>query len=487
MSLPISQLLRLDPQADATLARQLYRQLREAIADGAISTGLRLPSTRGLARDLGVSRNTVSAAFEQLALEGYVTARTGSGTRVAPSADGLLPPDKPAPASNPVRLSRTGHLLTLHERRQRPAGPAFTPGVPDPRLFPHDMWGRLLRRAARQMNLKYAGYDYYEGLPALKKAIVDHLADARGVGADPGNVIVFSSAQAALDLTARLLVDDGETALLEEPGYLGAKIALKSVGARIGALPVDEAGADVSKAATGAGARLIYVTPSHQYPLGTVMQLERRLALLERAEQLDAFIIEDDYDSEYHYRGQPVPALASLDRGGRVLYLGTFAKAMIPAVRTAFLVLPDGLVEPFRRAVRNTGQVPAGAVQAGLAEFVADGHLRAHIRRVGGIYRIRRDALVAALDQHCPMLRALPPDGGMQLTADFVDDGVDDKRVADVLIQAGIDCAPLSGFYRGRPGRCGLLFGFAKPDLDEIDVGAKRLASIVDGMSARRF
>lgn len=478
MSSPVSQLLRLDPAADATLARQLYRQLREAIADGALSTGLRLPSTRVLARDLGVSRNTVSAAFEQLVLEGYVTARTGSGTRVAPSADGLSPADKPAPAVKPARLSRTGELLTMHERRQRPAGPAFTPGVPDPRLFPHDMWGRLLRRAARQMNFRYAGYDHYEGLPALKSAIVDHLADARGVGAGPDNVIVFSSAQAALDLTARLLVDGGETVLLEEPGYLGARIAMESVGAAIGSLPVDAAGADIATADIDAGARLIYVTPSHQYPLGAVMRLERRLALLDAAEKLNAFVIEDDYDSEYHYRGQPVPALASLDRGGRVLYLGTFAKAMIPAVRTAFMVLPDGLVEPYRRAVRNTGQVPAGAVQAGLAEFVADGHLRAHIRRVGGIYRARRDALILALDRQCPMLKALAPDGGMQLTADFVDAGVDDRMIADTLVENGIDCAPLSGFYRGKADRRGLLFGFAKPDPDEIDAGAKRMAEI---------
>jgi len=479
MTAPLATLLRLDAEADITLTRQLYGQLREAIVAGAFPAGMRLPSTRALARDLAISRNTVSAAFEQLALEGYVTARAGSGTRIAAPAD-RLPTIGAAglDASPPVRLSRMGDALDRLERSNRGGGPAFSPGVPDPRLFPHDLWGRLLRRAARHLDPRHAGYLDYDGLPVLKRAIAAHLAEARGVGADPDHIVVLSSAQAALDLTARMLIDPGDIVAIEEPGYFGARVSALVAGADLRPVLVD--GEGIVAAKVPAGARLVYVTPSHQYPSGAVMSLERRLALLDHARRNDSFIIEDDYDSEFHYRGQPVPALTSLDGAGRVVYLGTFAKAMIPAIRVAFLVLPPALAAPFRRAVRNTGQVPSVAVQAALTDLILEGHLRAHIRRVGGFYRERRDALVAALARHCPMLDPDPvPDGGMQLVARFRDPARDDVAAADLLHAHGIDCAALSSFYVGEQPRSGLLLGFAMPTIAEIDRGIAAIGRLL--------
>ncbi len=482
MTFPVSGLIRVDGESGDPLSRQIYRQMRSAILDGRIPAGVRLPSSRQLSATLGLSRTTVTAALDQLTLEGFVDARVGAGTFVAETAQALptIPAEKVGRDDNPgpraARLSRQGVALSTFMRRESGTGPAFSPGVPDVRLFPNDLWGRLLRAGARRPDRGQSGYDAYDGLPALKQAIVDHLAETRGVKADPGRVLVLSSAQAALDLTARMLLDEGDESAVENPVYTGALISLRGVGAKVTPVPVDGEGIVVDVLA-GANPRLIYVTPSHQYPLGMTMSLERRLALLEAASQAGAYVIEDDYDSEFHYRGRPIPALAGLDGGGRVIYLGTFSKTMMPAIRTAFLILPDELVEPFRKAQRNTGKVPAFAVQSALATFLSEGHLRAHMRRVGAIYRGRRDLLVAAIECHCPQLTAEPvPDGGMQLAVRFRDPAVDDVAIARRLIARGIDCGALSAFHIGEERRSGLVLGFAMPDDEEIVAGVQVIA-----------
>ena len=473
MTFPVAGLIRLEGPGADPLSRQVYRQMRAAVLDGRLPAGARLPSSRELATSLKVSRTTVVAALDQLTLEGFLEPRVGSGTFVAASAEAL--PSAPATVTNasraPVRLSARGVALASFVRRESGRGPAFSPGVPDIRLFPHDLWGRLLRAGARRPDPRHCGYGAYDGLPALKRAIAAHLEETRGVRTEPERVLVLSSAQAALDLAARMLVDEGDPVAIENPAYAGALVAFRAARARIEAIPVDGEGL-VTAALAGVAPRLVYVSPSHQYPLGMTMSLERRLALLDFAERAGAFVIEDDYDSEFHYRGLPIPALAGLGGSDRVIYLGTFAKTMMPAIRTAFLILPPALVEPFARAQRNTGQVPALAVQAALASFLAEGHLRAHMRRVGQIYRGRRDHLLEALGRRCPHFVVDPvPDGGMQLAARFQNEAVDDRAVAARLLARGIDCAALSAFYLDGDARSGLVLGFAMPNEAEIEAG----------------
>ena len=480
MTFPVAGLISLAADGAEALPLQICRQIRDAIVDTTLPAGARLPSSRRLAGDLGVSRNTVLAAFEQLGIEGYLQSRTGAGTFVATTTSGLAVPERPAALDgNPEPgLSARGRVLASIDRSERPAGPAFRPGVPDVRLFPHDLWGRLLRSAARSMEPKHCGYGHFDGLPALKAAIARHLAETRGVVADPSQVLVVSSAQGALDLSARMLIDPGDAVGLEDPGYKGALAALLGAGAEIEDLPVDDDGVDLTRY-RGKSPKLIYLTPSHQYPLGATLSLERRLAILDFARTANAHIVEDDYDSEFHYRSRPIPALAGLDGlegAGRVVYLGTFAKTMMPSIRVAFMVLPKPLVAPFRVALRNTGQVPAAVVQAALARFLDEGHFRAHVRRVGAVYRRRRDFLVERLAARCPALVADPvPDGGMQLAVFFRDRSVDDRRFAEALAARGVDCTPLGSLFRG-PGRAGLALGFAIPDEAEIAAGVEVIA-----------
>ncbi len=452
MSFPVAGLIRLGRDADEPLSRQIYRQMRAAILERRMPAGMRLPSSRRLAEDLGVSRNTVTSALDQLTLEGFLEPRVGAGTHVAATIEALPATPRVATAApKAARISMRGKVLSTFARRPVGMGPAFSPGVPDIRLFPHDLWGRLLRAAARRPDRRFCSYDGYDGLPALKEAIVDHLAETRGVRTEPDRVLILSSAQAALDLVARMLLDEGDMAAIENPAYSGALIAFLAAGARIVPVPVDGEGM-ITSVFDNERPCLVYVSPSHQYPLGMTLGLERRVALLDAAAQAGAFVIEDDYDSEFHYRGKPIPALAGLG-GERVIYLGTFAKTMMPAIRTAYLILPPALVEPFRRAQRNTGQVPAQVVQGALAAFLTEGHLRAHMRRAGAVYRARRDRLVEGLARTCPQLIVDPvPDGGMQLTARFRNGDVDDQAVPSGSLPGAAIARRSAGFALARRG-----------------------------------
>ena len=487
MTFPVAGLISLEQDAAEALPLQICRQIRDAIGQSRIPADSRLPSTRRLAGELGVSRNTVLAAFEQLTVEGYLASRTGAGTFVAPVAHGMGAPDVGAPVEVDAgpRLSQRGQMIASIDRSERPGGRAFRPGIPDVRLFPHDAWARLLRASARQIERRYSGYGHYHGLPPLREAIARHLAETRGVVVTPDQILVLSSSQAALDLSARMLLDPGDAVGLEDPGYKGALIAFLAAGADIADLPVDDGGIDVTGFDDPEGLQMLYVTPSHQYPLGPTMNLERRLTVLDFARQANAYILEDDYDSEFHYRSRPIPALASLDDGGRVIYLGTFAKTMMPSIRVAFLALPKQLVAPFRTAQRNTGQAPSAVVQMALARFLDEGHFRAHVRRVSGIYRKRRDRLVALLAERCPGLSPDPvPDGGMQLAVSFDNQRVDDVAVSDELADREIDCLALSSLYRSHAGRRGLVLGFATPGEAEIDEGVDQLAAVYSRIEA---
>ena len=474
------------------LYRQIYRNLRAAILSGRLEPGTRLPSTRAAASELGVGRNTVIAVFEQLADEGFVSSRVGDGTRIAEvdaevirrslesARHGAAGRSDSSPAAGPAALSERGRELSGVARGSVAQG-AFQTGLPDIAAFPHRTWARIVARHAREPEAERLGYADAAGDPRLRAAIAAYVAAARGVSCSPERVIVVTGSQAALDLAARLLLDPGDPAWLEEPGYLGARAALIGAGARIEPVPVDAQGMDVEAGeARCPAARLAYVTPSCQYPMGSTLVLERRLMLLDWAERAGAFVIEDDYDSEYRYRGRPIASVQGLDPHGRVVYVGTFAKTMLPALRVGYLIVPEGLQAAFANAVRNTGQTAPQPVQGALAEFIDSGHYGAHVRRMRSRYAQRQALLCALVREHLPgTIELAPTDSGMQV-AGWLTDGADDIAVAEAGRRAGLALRPLSAYWLGPGARPGLHLGYAGVSEDELGPAVQQLARVIE-------
>ena len=486
----------LDRRSKASLYHQIYEGLRSAILDGRLESGMRLPSTRAAAAELGVARNTVVAVFEQLAAEGFVRSRVGDGTRVADIEQGLLSrPARHASKSpglrNETRPSRTSSALSARgaaiagvaRDSPAPAHGAFEPGLPDIAAFPHRVWARILARHARVPERARLGYGDASGDPRLRGAIAAHVAATRGVRCAPDRIVVVSGAQAALDLCARLLLDPGDPAWVEEPGYAGARAALLGAGARLEPIPVDADGLDVAAGeARCPGARLAYITPSCQYPLGATLSLERRLLLLDWAERAGAFVIEDDYDSEYRYRGRPIAAVQGIDSNGRVAYVGTFSKTMFPGLRVGYVIPPEGLEAAFAHAVRNTGQTVPQPIQAALAEFIEAGHCGRHVRRMRALYARRQALLFALAREHLQgVLELVPCEAGMQVAGWFVEP-LDDRAVAAAGARAGLALSPLTGYWAGSGGRAGLNLGYAGISEPVLEASVRRLARVIRGL-----
>jgi GntR family transcriptional regulator / MocR family aminotransferase len=470
-----------------TLTQSLYDELRTSILQGQLLPGTRLPSTRALAEERGVSRNTVLNAYEQLLAEGYVEARVGSGTCVARALpEELLTVRAPVRAGGGARasLSRRGKLLASHPGRplSAPRPRAFESGLPDAAAFPFRTWTRLMARQWREPSYELLSYGDPAGYRPLREAIAAYVRTARAVRCDAEQVFIVSGSQQALDLTARLLIDPGDVALIEDPGYPGARVALSAAGAQIVPLPVDHDGADISRrAARTKDARLVFVTPSHQYPLGVTLSLRRRLALIEWASQRGAWIVEDDYDSEFRYRKKPLPSLQGLDAAGRVIYLGTFSKTLFPSLRLGFVVLPPELVEPFRRARTVVDGHSPVSEQAVLAEFIAGGHFARHIRRMRVLYEERQRVLVdAARRELGGLLDVKPLDGGMHLVG-WLPEGADDVLVAEHAAEHGVHVVPLSRCAVGKSPRRGLLLGYAALTPAQIREGVRKLAAVLAG------
>ena len=477
-----------DRDSGVPLYRQVYQSLRAAILSGRLQPGTRLPSTRAAAFELGVARNTVIAVFEQLADEGFVSSRVGDGTRVAEVDAAVLrrsmrssgrPAGAPTAQAGGASLSERGRTLAGVERGSVAIG-AFQTGLPDLASFPHQAWARLLARHARAPAADRLGYGDAAGDPRLRAAIAAYVAAARGVNCTPAQVIVVTGAQAALDLAARMLLDPGDRAWIEEPGYPGARAALLAAGARIEPVPVDADGMDVEAGqASCPGARLAYITPSCQYPVGSTLVLERRLRLLDWAGRAGAFVIEDDYDSEYRYRGRPIASVQGLDPHGRVVYVGTFAKTMLPALRVGYLVVPARLRIAFANAVRNTGQTAPQPVQGALAEFIDSGRYGVHVRRMRNRYAQRQALLFALAGKHLPGLVELAPTAaGMQVAA-WLARGVDDRAVAEAGRRAGLALRPLSPYWIGPGARPGLHLGYAAVPEEEMEPAVLRLAHLL--------
>lgn len=461
---------------------QIARRLRDLILAGGLARGTRLPSTRHLAAGLGVSRTTVIAAADILTGEGFLEARHGSGTYVAAhlpadrlegaSAAGLRIPG-PALSRRGAALARGSPVATI--------GRLFTPGLPALDAFPAGDWRRAVSRAQRKAGQELLHLTDPLGWPPLRRAIAAYVGPARGVTCTPDQVIVLASARQAISLAANLLADPGDRVWIEDPGYPDARSALRAAGLNPVAVPVDAAGIDVAAGRRLApDARLAAVTPSHQYPLGAIMTLERRVALLDWARAAGATILEDDYDGEFRYGGRPITALYGLDGGDRVLYVGSFSKAMFPALRLAYLVAPAGLAAAVAQARRAAHAEPPALTQAALAEFVAGDAFTQHIRRMRLLYRARQEALVAAIRRHLDGILAVDPsDAGMHLVA-HLDPAIPDRSVAAEAARAGMGVTALSHYAAGPAPGNGLVLGYAAHDEATLDAGVGRLARIVE-------
>lgn len=478
----------LDRSSSEPLHRQLYRRLRELILGGQFLAGTRLPSTRALAADLKISRSTAVLAYEQLGWEGYTSGRLGAGTVVAvgaPASDAEPRRHRVNAQAGPSRLSGRGEraarapFSSTGEPVVRMATPPPFPGHPALDEFPLDVWTRLLARRARGMRADLLGYQSPAGFQPLRDAIAAYLGVSRGVTCTSDQVIVLTGSQEGLSLCAQMLLDPGDRVWIEDPGYLGARAALVNAGAELIPVPVDDEGIDLAAGIAAApDARLVYVTPANQCPLGATMSAKRRLALLEWARATGAWIVEDDYDGEFRYAGSPVPALQSLDRD-RVIYVGTFSKVMFPALRIGYLVPPLELLEAFTSARRFFFSLHSPVLeQAVLRDFMVEGHFGRHVRRMRSLYSSRRSALLEAIERHLShFLEVVRSEGGMYLTATFRStlDGVDDRRAARLAAANGVDVVPVSVFRLGATGPGGLLLGFAGDSVETIRDNTPRL------------
>ncbi|MGN6106278.1 MAG: PLP-dependent aminotransferase family protein [Kofleriaceae bacterium] len=480
-----SVLLRLDPRAATPLHEQIFTGLRARILAGELATGARLPSSRQLARELGVARTTVLEALDGLAAEGYIVTRAASSTRVAPSLPVELvarPARTPGPPRPPRRSSVARALGALSSGTAHVAAAprAFRPGAPALDLFPAALWARISARCHARASTALLDGGATAGQPVLREAIAAHVTAARGVRCTADQVFVTTGTQQGFEEVLRLFTDPGDAVWVEDPGYLGARRAVVGAHARPIAVPVDEHGLDVAAGiARAPRARAVLLAPSHQYPLGVTLSLPRRLALLQWAARARALVIEDDYDSEFRHRGRPLTALYGLDDAGCVIYVGTFSKALFPGLRLGFVVVPPALVDTFV-AARASLSTPASAFeQAALARFLADGHFATHLRRMRAAYRERSEALLAALEADCgDALELAPCDAGMQLVAPLRAP-LSDRAIAEEAARLGVEVGALSSYYVGRRRRAGLVFGFGGVPPSAMRAGTQQLARAI--------
>ncbi|CAG9184668.1 HTH-type transcriptional regulatory protein GabR [Cupriavidus laharis] len=462
------------------LAGQIYRQLRAGVMDGRLAPGQRLPSTRKLALQLGVSRKTTLDVFEQLIAEGYLRSRAGDGTFVADAMTRLAPPP-PKPATSPAM----GAIWEAMEGAL-PMTPTVTPpaydfvgGVTDKGLFPFDQWRRCVSHALRVQARGRGAYHDPAGEQELRLAVARYLAFSRAVVSDWQDVIITQGAQQALDLLARIALRPGDVIAMEDPGYPPARIIFAVLGAQVVPVPVDEEGLVVD--ALPANARMVYVTPSHQFPLGMPMSLERRLALLEWAQRHGVLVAEDDYDSEFRFEGRPMESLKSLDTAGVVAYVGTFSKTIFPELRVGYVIPPAPLGLALRRAKQVGDWHSCTMTQTALAKFMLDGYFAKHLRRMHKEYAARRTALLEHLrGDLAPWLTPLPCAAGIHLVA--VLRAPHDE--ADVIRRAAAESVGLygtAGMFASEAPRPGLLFGYGGIGVAAIHTGLGRLANVLAG------
>lgn len=474
--------------SDVPLARQVANLLRTGVLTGQFQPGARLPSTRGLAVELGVSRNTVLEAYAQLLSEGYFEGRVGSGTFVSNGLSDLLAPSRsalgPAGRRREGLLSPSGvRLASAYRSVSSEQLQPFNPGIPalDPHLF--RTWWRVAARQRQNVTAEMLNYGDSRGLRRLREAIAGYIGPARGVRCTPEQVVVTGGTQHALEVTARLLLEPRDDVWMEDPGYSGAKSAFLAAGARLVGLPVGDDGWNVELAEKRAPrARLAYVSPSHQYPLGVTMNLPSRLRLLEWAERAGAWIVEDDYDAEFRFAGRALPALHGLDHSRRVLYVGTFSKALFPALRLGYIIVPEDLIEPYGRANAVCGRWVPAIDQAALAEFIASGHFSRHLRRLRQRYQRARQRLESEAERALgTSLKLSGAPIGMHVIGRF-EHRIDDREVSRRAADSGVTVPPLSAYYLEKPALGGLVLGYGHLDEHQIRCGIEALDAALGGL-----
>jgi GntR family transcriptional regulator/MocR family aminotransferase len=491
----------LDARAETPKYRQLYEWFRRAILDGQLKPSQRVPSTRALASELKISRIPVSSAYEQLHAEGYFETFVGAGTCVARS----IPDDalRPAPGSGSTQAARAtnGTSGKTRERAQAKAQSkraisarthsillppqtwidtlgAFRVSLPALEHFPAELWAKLVNRHARRFTRHQMAYSNAMGYVPLREAIAEYLGASRGVRCDASQILVTTGSQLGLQLASQILLDAGDRAWIEEPGYHGARAALQMAGAKIFTVPVNREGLDVEEGIRRCpDARAVYITPSHQYPLGVTMSATQRMLLLNWASHQGAWIFEDDYDSEYRFAERPIASLQSLDNADRVIYIGTFNKVMFPALRLGYVVVPKDLLDAFSSARDATDVFSSTLFQAVMTDFIREGHFARHLRKMRMLYMDRRAALVDAVAKEAPeKLEVIGAEAGMHLVA-LLPKGMSDVAVVQRAAKAGISAMPLSFCYAKPPSRGGLILGYGGADPRQIREAMRKLAA----------
>jgi GntR family transcriptional regulator / MocR family aminotransferase len=480
VSFPVDSIL-LDRDSTQHLHRQLYRQLRDLIERQVLPGGTALPSTRALATNLRLGRNTVIASYEQLALEGFLD--IARGTRPLVKQFGTtLPPSRRSRSADVAALSERGRVMTEQPfHHGKPGVTAFHPGLPDADNFPFNTWSKLLTRRTKLARTDLFGSYHIAGYPPLCEAISRYLAASRGVVCEPEQIIVTSGAQSAFDVLARILTDPGDRVWMEEPGYYGARAAFVSAGARLVPLLVNDRGWNLEHLEVPP--RVIFVTPSCHHPLGITMSVEQRYHLINLAREWNSWILEDDYDSEYRFQGQPIPALQGNAADARVVFVGTFAKILFPAMRLGYMVVPTDLRDRMTSAMSVTGQFAPLITQASLADFINEGYLTRHLRRMRRLYAERREIFTDHFERHLGRWMNLHrSDSGIQLVGVFRS-AVDDRQIAARALAGGINVSPLSLQYAATSPQMGLLMGFAAAEEKTTLRAMECLADIVKNSS----
>lgn len=471
------------------LYRQVYAAIREAILRGELNLKTRLPSTRTLAFELGVSRNTVLSAFEQLQAEGFLDSHTGSGSYVVKKlptdlVDSLsqLSSTTSEFTNDPITLSKRGEAILAARTPASPAGAprTFVPGVPALDAFPHQHWNRCVSHANRRLDEAALNYGASGGYLPLRNALASYLSVSRGVRCEPDQIMLISGVQQGLDLITRLLTDPGDSIWVEDPGHLGARSAFIAGQTNIVPVPVDEDGLIVDEAIKRCpSARLAYVTPSYQSPSGAILSLDRRMYLLDWARKNKSWIIEDDYDSEFRYKGHPLTALQGLTHDARVLYLGTFSKVLAPGIRLAYLVVPKAYIDVFSSGRRQLDTHSSMPIQIAMAEFIERGYFNTHIRRMRRLYEERQKILVEEVNLRLSKwVKIFPSPSGMHLVG-YLHQG-NDLEYSRIAAKNHIHLPPLSQYYIGTPAKSGLIFGYACVSPERIVDTIKQLECIFD-------